>query len=133
LYMTGLGWIGWGFHHIGTGLRRPGVSPSSTRCWHTSWPDSLRSILSGAILCACQVSEAVSQLRLYAYRCAAPRLVRASSIIREVEGQRWDMNELQGDASAYTDTITATCRYHLWHIYIYTYIHVYSSYFYTSN
>lgn len=57
------------------------------------------------------MSEVVTQLRSYAYRCAAPKLIEAASVVRVVEGQKWDTNKLKEDPSAYTEDICATCRY----------------------
>lgn len=56
------------------------------------------------------VGEAIAQLRTFIYRCTAPRLVRASSIVRLVESQVWHHNVIREEANPYTERICVLCR-----------------------
>lgn len=58
-------------------------------------------------------TEAIAQLRILTYRCAAPRLIGAAGLVHAIEGQQWNQNLIREEANPYTDEVCGTCR-ELW-------------------
>ncbi len=57
-----------------------------------------------------QVTQSLTQLRVFVYRCAAPRLVGAARLIEAIEAQQWNQNRIREEANFYTEEVCATCQ-----------------------